>query len=159
MACRDEIKAKAGIDNIKALNDGASLEFIKLDLASLQSVRDFVISFSKLPFLLSIKYVLWVLCKSKRTENCVIFFAPKISLLLQFSVMRIDWFLFWGQPKLDILINNAGVMCHPLERTTDGFELHFQVNYLGMCMCVFCVICYSIVSVCDPVLILFLLNI
>lgn len=81
LACRDEIKAKAGIDDIKALISDASLEFIKLDLASLQSVRDFVISFS--------------------------------------------------QPKLDILINNAGIMCHPQERTADGFELHFQVNYLG----------------------------
>lgn len=51
-------------------------------------------------------------------------------------------------------------MCHPQERTADGFELHFQVNYLGMCVCV-CVgvICYSIVAVCDPVLMLFLLNI
>ena len=32
---------------------------------------------------------------------------------------------------LDVLINNAGVMCHPQAKTTDGYELHFQTNYLG----------------------------
>lgn len=35
------------------------------------------------------------------------------------------------EKKLDVLINNAGVMCHPEQRTADGLELHFQVNYLG----------------------------
>ena len=32
-------------------------------------------------------------------------------------------------PKLDLLINNAGVMMPPLSRTKDGFELQFGVNY------------------------------
>jgi NAD(P)-dependent dehydrogenase (short-subunit alcohol dehydrogenase family) len=32
---------------------------------------------------------------------------------------------------LDVLINNAGVMNHQRELTQDGFELHFQVNYLA----------------------------
>ncbi len=34
-------------------------------------------------------------------------------------------------PKINLLINNAGVMYPPLTRTTDGFELTFGVNYLG----------------------------
>jgi NAD(P)-dependent dehydrogenase (short-subunit alcohol dehydrogenase family) len=33
--------------------------------------------------------------------------------------------------RLDILINNAGIMATPFARTADGFELQFATNYLG----------------------------
>lgn len=33
--------------------------------------------------------------------------------------------------KLDVLINNAGVMIPPLSKTPEGFELQFGVNYIG----------------------------
>ncbi|HEX4356886.1 MAG TPA: SDR family NAD(P)-dependent oxidoreductase [Pseudonocardia sp.] len=34
-------------------------------------------------------------------------------------------------PKIDLLVNNAGVMYPPRQSTRDGFELQFGVNHLG----------------------------
>ncbi|MEN3794481.1 oxidoreductase [Fulvimarina sp. MAC3] len=36
-----------------------------------------------------------------------------------------------SEEKLDVLVNNAGVMVPPLGHTKDGFELQFGVNHLG----------------------------
>lgn len=35
------------------------------------------------------------------------------------------------EPRIDVLVNNAGVMYPPLLRTRQGFELQFGVNHLG----------------------------
>lgn len=41
-----------------------------------------------------------------------------------------DWFAERFE-RLDVLVNNAGVMAPPLQRTAEGFELQFGTNHLG----------------------------
>ncbi|MFF3617088.1 SDR family NAD(P)-dependent oxidoreductase [Streptomyces sp. NPDC002580] len=36
-----------------------------------------------------------------------------------------------AHPKIDLLINNAGVMYTPRQKTQDGFDMQFGVNHLG----------------------------
>lgn len=47
------------------------------------------------------------------------------------SVRRAAEELRGAYPRIDLLINNAGVMWTPKELTADGFELQFGTNHLG----------------------------
>lgn len=42
-----------------------------------------------------------------------------------------DFAARWGERPLHLLINNAGVMACPLQRTADGFEMQIGTNHFG----------------------------
>lgn len=47
------------------------------------------------------------------------------------SVRRAATSVVWNHPRLDLLVNNAGVMVIPESKTVDGFERQFGTNHLG----------------------------
>ncbi len=61
------------------------------------------------------------------TGNAKIFVAP-FDLADEVSVAR--FVAGWSGP-LHILVNNAGIMATPLQRTPQGWELQFATNHLG----------------------------
>jgi NAD(P)-dependent dehydrogenase (short-subunit alcohol dehydrogenase family) len=83
LACRNLDRAERAADRIRAQDQRASVATVRLDLASLASVRE---------------------AAAEIRAAC---------------------------PRLSLLINNAGVMEPPYERTEDGFELTFATNHLG----------------------------
>ncbi|MBN1388190.1 MAG: SDR family NAD(P)-dependent oxidoreductase [Bacteroidales bacterium] len=83
MASRNNQKSFRAIRKILRKYDKANLEYIHLDLASLDSIKKFVSEFRK------------------------------------------------KNDRLDVLINNAGVMATPHRKTRDGFEYQFGINHLG----------------------------
>ena len=83
MACRDLSKAAPAADSCRATQPSGTLEVMQLDLADLESVRQFAANYRE----------------------------------------RYD--------RLDLLINNAGIMMPPYGKTAQGFETQFGVNHLG----------------------------
>ncbi|CRK97376.1 CLUMA_CG010766, isoform B [Clunio marinus] len=83
IACRDIQRGEAALKEIKLASESRNVHFLQLDLASLDSIRQFAIEFHK------------------------------------------------KEKKLDILINNAGLVSGVKDKTKDGFELTFGVNHLG----------------------------
>lgn len=83
LACRDMTRAHIAADTIRRQSGNGNVVVMKVDLASLQSVREFARNVEK------------------------------------------------NEPRLDILINNAGIMMCPKWTTEDGFEMQFGVNHLG----------------------------
>lgn len=83
LACRNMERAKTALRQIEDEVPDAQADVMLLDLASLDSVRQFVSAFRK------------------------------------------------AHARLDVLVNNAGIMWVPYGLTEDGFERHFGVNHLG----------------------------
>ncbi|MEV7393872.1 oxidoreductase [Streptomyces sp. NPDC091215] len=81
LACRSAERGQAARDRMAAEVPGARVEFGRLDLGDLASVRDFADSYA--------------------------------------------------HERLDLLVDNAGVMAPPYGTTVDGFETQFGVNHLG----------------------------
>ncbi|MHA1340975.1 MAG: oxidoreductase [Promethearchaeota archaeon] len=83
LACRNMEKAEKAKNTILKEFPNGKIEIIKLDLADLASIRQFVEEFK-----------------------------------LKFN-------------RLDGLINNAGIMIIPFQKTADGFEMQIGINYFG----------------------------
>jgi NAD(P)-dependent dehydrogenase (short-subunit alcohol dehydrogenase family) len=83
LACRDMGQAARAAGQIRAGAGRPDVRVVRLDLASLASVRE---------------------AAGEIRATC---------------------------PRLDLLINNAGVMRPPYQRSADGFELTFATNHLG----------------------------
>ncbi|MCL2780099.1 MAG: oxidoreductase [Actinomycetia bacterium] len=93
LACRDLARGQQAADRIVADCPDADVRVEELDLASLDSVRQFAAGFVSAP---------------SAGAGTV------------------------GEPVLDLLINNAGVMAPPRRAfTREGFELQFGTNHLG----------------------------
>lgn len=60
-------------------------------------------------------------------------FAKSIRKIFFFKFIEITINISWlkDDPKVDVLINNAGIAFHPYEKSKDGHEIHFATNYLG----------------------------
>lgn len=65
-----------------------------------------------------------------RSKNTNVF-LEKLDLASLESVRSFADNILNSEPRLDILINNAGVMACPYQKTKDGFEMQFGVNHLG----------------------------
>ncbi|MEU8570058.1 oxidoreductase [Streptomyces pathocidini] len=85
LACRSEPRGEDAESRIRAEVPDADVQFMRLDLADLASVREFAERYGR----------------------------------------------GRGGDRLDLLINNAGVMALPERRTADGFEMQFGINHLG----------------------------
>lgn len=82
VAVRNPGKGETAIDQTRQEHPGADVQFVRIDLAGLASIR--------------------------KAAGIVA-----------------------HEPRLDVLLNNAGVMMNPKTLTKDGFESQFGINHLG----------------------------
>ncbi|XP_024859457.1 retinol dehydrogenase 14-like isoform X2 [Kryptolebias marmoratus] len=66
--------------------------------------------------------------KRSGNDNVVV---KKLDLASLTSVRQLAKDVLANEERLDVLINNAGVMSCPQWKTEDGFEMQFGVNHLG----------------------------
>ncbi|KAJ8010818.1 hypothetical protein DPEC_G00079080 [Dallia pectoralis] len=66
--------------------------------------------------------------EDSRNKNIVV---HKLDLSDTESIREFAERIYTEEKRVDILINNAGVMMCPYSKTKDGFEMQFGVNHLG----------------------------
>lgn len=101
LACRDLAKCEEARKSIILESKNRNVYCRQLDLASFESIKNFVKHF-----------------KSEQVRRL------KIASTIQSNSKSF-------QNRLDILINNAGVMRCPRMVTTEGFEMQIGVNHMG----------------------------
>ena len=69
--------------------------------------------------------------KDASRNNAVDYFCVELSSLKSVRSFVSEYKKRTNNKKIDIFIQNAGVMAPPLQRTEDGFELQFGVNHLA----------------------------
>ncbi|KAK2680380.1 Short-chain dehydrogenase/reductase SDR [Fusarium oxysporum f. sp. vasinfectum] len=76
--------------------------------------------------------------KAQETVNEVVKSVPNVRIsILELdlgslaSVQRAASQFLGSSSRLDVLLNNAGIMAHPESLTKDGYELQFGTNFLG----------------------------
>lgn len=112
MGCRDMEKAEAAVKEIIEGSANQNVSCLKLDLSDSKSIREFAEAINKGRQL----------------------FLRELNTLRDFKAALFDLsilFSLHSEPKLDILINNAGVMVCPYGKTADGFEMQIGVNHFG----------------------------
>lgn len=76
--------------------------------------------------------------KAKETATQIVVETPTCQVVVHeldlsslASVRKFANEILKSEPKIDILINNAGVACTPQWKSEDGYEMQFATNHLG----------------------------
>lgn len=108
LACRDTDSGETAAATIRGAASGADVGVMRLDLADLSSVRAFA--------------------REYRRGNTGSSAEPGGSAEDAAEDAAQD---ATEDARLDLLVNNGGVMAVPYRTTADGFELQFGINHLG----------------------------
>lgn len=75
--------------------------------------------------------------KSKETEATTEFAVYQLDLASKESIKKFADEIKEKEPQVDVLINNAGILCKERRETLDGHEIMIAVNYFGTVLLTF----------------------
>ncbi len=122
MAARNEIKARNTIHEL--LKDtGKEAIFLKLDLASLESVREAATEFKRFVTNRGLLFL-------NLSHNYINYVAKKPNCIFSSTTRMIFSYL---EHAFDIITHFSGVMWPPLQQiSADGYDLQFATNVMGI---------------------------